>query len=72
MEANTLKVRKIRVKIDGPEGGTAYIALPGHRPEPGIVDRSVSLDEIVDKYAGPRVQLDFNKLGLLIGIEILA
>lgn len=51
---------------------TFYIALPDHPEQltPGVVKKSVSLDDIYD-YDGPRVQLDFDDKGRLIGIEIL-
>jgi hypothetical protein len=55
------------------ESDAAYIALPGH-PEQlvyGIVSRTISLDDVIDGFKGPRVNLDFNKDGVLIGIEIL-
>jgi len=55
------------------DSDTAYIALPGY-PDPvtsGVVKKSVSLDDIYD-YEGPRVQLDFDERGKLIGIEIVA
>ena len=64
---------KIRIKMPRPDADSVYIALPGY-PEtvvPGVVTRSVSLDEICD-YDGPRVQLDFDDKGKLIGVEIVA
>jgi len=66
--------KKIRVKVSGIQSGTAYISLPGCPEEPqfGIVSRTICLDDVVDNFKGPRVNLDFNKEGGLIGIEILA
>ena len=64
---------KIKVKMARPDSDTAYIALPGY-PDPvkaGVVKKSVSLDDIYD-YEGPRVQLDFDENGKLIGVEIVA
>jgi len=63
--------RKIRVKVTGRWGDTAYIALPGHRHEPGIVAKSARLGALVKNYKGPWVMFDFDKEGFLIGIEIL-
>ena len=63
--------RKIRVKTTGRDFHTAYVALPGHRSEPGIVSKTVDLASIVTNYKGPRVLLDFSKDHKLIGIEIL-
>jgi len=63
---------KIRIKLTS-DARTAYVELPGHPVEivPGIVKKSVSLDDIYD-YEGARVQLDFDEKGKLIGIEVVA
>ena len=60
---------KIRVK----KSETVYMALPEYPSEivPGLVKKSVSLDDIYD-YEGPRIQLDFDENGQLIGIEVVA
>ena len=63
--------KKIRVKLVGDDAHTAYIALPGYRNEKGIVAKSVRLDGVIADYKGPMVVLDFNKEGVLIGIEVL-
>ncbi len=66
--------KKIRINMKDADSDTAYIALPGHpeQIEPGVVKKTISLDDIIDDYMGPRIYLDFNKDGKLIGIEILA
>jgi len=61
----------IRVKLVGRDARTAYVYLPGHQSRPGEVSKTVSLDNIVEGYNGPRVHLDFNKTGELVGVEIL-
>lgn len=63
---------KISVRLTGRDTDTAYIALPGHRSEPGIVGKTIHLDNLVTDYKGPNVNLDFDVEGRLIGIEILA
>ncbi len=52
---------------------TVYLALPDHpgKTVPGVVQKSVSLDDFV-AYDGPQVQLDFDEKGRLIGIEVIA
>ena len=52
---------------------TVYVALPDYPAEivPGLVKKSISLDDIYD-YNGARIQLDFDKEGRLVGIEIVA
>jgi hypothetical protein len=68
-----MTMKKIRVKLIGADAHTAYVALPGYPEtiESGFVERTIVLHEIIE-YSGPRVHLDFNKGGVLIGIEILA
>jgi hypothetical protein len=63
---------KIHIRIGGEDSETAYVALPGYRSEFGIVKKTITLDELLEDYRGPRVSLDFDKDGILIGIEILA
>lgn len=50
---------------------TAYVEPPDYDPTPGIVAKTVCLDDVVDNFKGPRVNLDFSRDGVLIGIEIL-
>ena len=66
--------KKIRAKITGAESETAYIALPGYpiEQQSGLIAKTICLDDIIDELKGPRINLDFNRVGLLIGIEILA
>jgi hypothetical protein len=66
-----MKAKKIRVRVSGDESGTAYVSLPGHKAEHGIVSKTIRLDDLIDGFKGPWVNLDFNKDGVLIGIEIL-
>jgi hypothetical protein len=67
------KNEKIRVKLIGHDSHTAYVALPGYPEKPvlGVVSKTICLDDLVDGLKGPRVNLDFNAEGILIGIEIL-
>jgi len=66
--------KKIRVEISGDDSDTAYVALPGcpDQPQFGIVAKTICLDGLLDDFKGPRLNLDFNRDGVLIGIEILA
>jgi len=63
--------KKIRMTCEGEDAHTAYVALPGHRSEHGIVSKTIILNEVLD-FKGPHVHLDLDKEGRLIGIEILA
>ena len=65
--------QKIRLKMSHKNSDTAYIALPGY-PEPlvpGVVSKTLSLDDLIADYRGPSVNLAFREDGTLIGIEIL-
>lgn len=53
-------------------GETAYVALPEYQQSAGSVARTVSLDDLLPDYSGPRVHLDFDATGKLVGIEVLA
>jgi len=66
--------RKIRVEMTSNDSDSAYIALPGYPEQlvPGVVAKTLELGDLIEKYVGPRINLDFNKDGTLIGIEILA
>ncbi len=63
--------KKIRVRIVGSDAHTAYIALSGYRPEPGVVAKTVRLDMLLDSYKGPLITIDFDKDGTAIGVEII-
>lgn len=64
---------RIKIKMQRPDSDTVYVALPGYPDpvKPGVVRKSISLDDILD-YQGPRVQLDFDENGKLIGVEVVA
>ena len=68
-----MKEKKIRVRMSADDSDSAYVALPGCPDEPqyGIVSKTVCLDDVVEDFKGPGINLDFNKDGVLIGIEIL-
>ena len=67
---------KIRVKLIGEEAETAYVALPGYPREDekvrGFIAMTICLDDLIADFTGPRVHLDFNQAGVLIGIEVIA
>ena len=65
---------KLRVKMRGMDSDTLYVFLPGYPAEPkcGIVTKTICLDDILSNFSGPRVNLDFDKTGQLVGIEVLA
>lgn len=60
-----------KVKVKSSE--SVYVTLPDYPDKitPGVVKKSVSLDDIYE-YEGPRVQLDFDNDGRLIAIEVVA
>lgn len=54
--------------------GASYLTLPFHpgRGTWGCVANTIPLDQIIEGYEGPDVNLDFDAKGRLIGIEVLA
>ncbi|WP_197026649.1 DUF2283 domain-containing protein [Caulobacter sp. UNC358MFTsu5.1] len=54
--------------------GASYLTLPLHpgRGTWGCVANTIPLDQIIEGYKGPDVNLDFDAQGRLIGIEVLA
>ena len=63
---------ELHPSVDDPK--IAYVSLPRHpgRGQPGVVSKVLRLHEIIQGYQGAAVNLDFDKDGILIGIEILA
>ncbi len=62
---------RFRPSVDDPD--VAYVELPGHPGEGthGCVERTIGIGELIEEYKGPRIYLDFDDSGELIGIEIL-
>lgn len=54
--------------------GASYLTLPYHpgRGTSGCVANTIPLDQILEGYEGPDINLDFDAKGRLIGIEVLA
>lgn len=69
-----MMTEKIKVTISGVQCDSACIALPGYPSESksGFVSKTICLDDLIDGLQGPRINLDFNYEGLLIGIEVIA
>ncbi len=64
---------RIELALSGKgDADVAYVSLPGHPGSaPGVVKRSIQLRELMPHYVGPDLILDFDAVGILIGIEIL-
>jgi len=68
-----MRKKEILLKLSKSNPKIGYIYLANH-PGPGIAGACVkrmALAELIDKYIGPPVYLDFDKKGELIGIEII-
>ena len=65
--------KKITTRIND-DATTVYVSLPSHpkKPIPGLVTKTISIDDFIPNYKGPQINLDFDHNGELIGIEILA
>lgn len=66
------KPGKFALKISEDDPDVAYLRLPSHPGGACKMSRSVRLVDVLGKYAGPDVVLDFDEKGVLVGIEILA
>ena len=53
------------------EGDVAYLQLPAHIGDGQKVDKTIRLLDLLEDYKGPDLFLDFDKDGVLIGVEIL-
>jgi hypothetical protein len=72
METNGEEKRgAFKLEISEDDDEVAYLRLPTH---PGTdvcpMSKSVRLIDIIGPYKGPDVVLDFDKRGVLVGIEI--
>ena len=61
------------LRISEDDEDVAYVRLPSH---PGTetckMSKSIRLVDVLGKYEGPDVVLDFDETGILVGIELLA
>lgn len=65
---------KLGIKLEKNEDGDmAYLFLPEHpgKGKAGVVTKQVSLHSVIANYQGPEIFLDFDKNGVIIGIEFL-
>ena len=55
------------------DGDMAYLFLPAHpgKGAPGITTKQISLHSIIVNYQGPEIFLDFDKNGVIIGMEFI-
>ena len=60
------------LKISEDDPDVAYLRLPSHPGGTCKMSRSIRLIDLLGKYAGPDVVLDFDEKGILVGMEILA
>ena len=59
------------LKVSADDPAVAYLRLPTHpggRPE---LSKSVRLVDLLGRYEGPDIVLDFDASGVLVGIEIV-
>ncbi|MDU3160351.1 MAG: DUF2283 domain-containing protein [Hafnia alvei] len=64
--------QKIQLQTND-DGDIAYLILPKHpgKGSAGAVAKVIPIHEIIANYQGPEVFLDFDKNGMMIGIEVL-
>jgi uncharacterized protein YuzE len=71
-ERNEEPLGVFELKVSDDDADVAYLRLPTHAVGLSKVSRSVRLIDLMGKYDGPEVVLDFDAKGVLVGIEILA
>ena len=68
------RANRLELAVDN-TAGAAYLYLPDHpargADSAGCVANTVCLEDLVPGYQGPDIYLDFDKNGVLIGMEIL-
>jgi len=64
--------RKIGMEVNE-DGDVAYVSLPEHpgKGSAGVVVKQIGLHSLIAEYKGPEIYLDFDKNGVLIGMEFL-
>jgi len=63
--------RTFTLTISSDDPTVAYLELPTHPVGRVRVSRSVRLYDLIGRYAGPEVLLDFDAEGVLVGIEVV-
>jgi hypothetical protein len=64
---------KFELLVSEDDTEVAYLRLPSHPgTSPCKMSKSVRLVDLIGKYEGPDVVLDFDMKGVLVGIEVLA
>jgi len=66
-----MSLGRFELKVSGDDGEVAYLRLPTHAGEMTRMSKSVRLVDLMGKYNGPDVVLDFDANGTLVGIEIV-
>lgn len=64
---------KIKLVVSPDDEDVAYLCLPAYpaHKEGQLTYKTVGIRELMEDYKGPDLYFDFNKDGVLIGIEIL-
>jgi len=62
---------KFSLKLSGGKHEDAYLQLPTFPTGKLKTSRSIRLHDLIGKYEGPDINIDFDEQGILVGIEIL-
>jgi hypothetical protein len=71
METTAMSMGRFELKVSEDDDEVAYLRLPTHSGETTRMSKSVRLVDLLGKYDGPEVVLDFDARGTLVGIEIV-
>ena len=68
-----MKSKKIILKVSKGDELVGYLYLPKHPKKvvPGIVKKTISMNDLIKDYKGIPLFFDFDEVGELIGIEIV-
>lgn len=66
-----MSLDRFELKMSADDDRVAYLRLPTHSGKTTRMSKSIRLIDLVGKYDGPEVVLDFDPNGTLVGIEII-
>jgi len=65
------RTKKFELVLSEGKHEVAYLKLPTHPTEQWRASKSLRLFDLIGKYEGPDVVLDFDEQGVLVGIEVV-
>ncbi len=66
-----MSMGRFELKVSADDDQVAYLRLPTHSGKTTRMSKSIRLIDLIGKYDGPEVVVDFDPNGMLVGIEII-